>query len=151
LFLPIAESHMLTPPFLSDLQWSLLQPLFSASSRGRPPLSHRLFLEIILLKLVTGLPWYSLPTTSPSWQACYQRYHRWQVDGTWSSILRTLLADLSTRGGFDLLSAIQNHQILFDCDASGQPLVTFPPEIENSWQQSTTLLLVHLLATIRTS
>ncbi len=139
---------MPTAAFLSDLQWSLLQPLFPASSRGRPSLDHRQLLEIIFLKLTTHIPWYSLPTAVPSWQACYQRYHRWQVDGTWKSILRTLVKDLAERGGLHLLASIESKSVTIQRNASGGLAITLPPELDGAWQATTAILLIHLLINV---
>jgi transposase len=152
--------------FLSDEQWSLLQPLFSASRlkgsaqkpyrcppgvlRGRPALNDRLILEIIFLKLTHGLPWYDLPTDSPAWQTVYQRYRRWNASGTWKSILRALLTDLRERGGLDLLDAVENHQILIKKDGTGRIKITFPPQYDHTWQLTTARLLIQLLINVQT-
>ncbi len=133
------------PPFLSDLQWSLLQPLFPPPSRRRPAFDNHLLLELIFQKFVCRLPWYDLPSQSPSWQTLYQHYHRLQRTGTWKSIIYTLLTDLTERGGLDLLATLQSHEIDIQSAGSGRLNITLPPEFENTWQASTAILLICLL------
>jgi transposase len=129
--------------FLSDQQWQLLQPLFTRSTlRGRPSLDDRLILELVLLKISSGIAWYDLPLESPSWQTCYQRYHRWCNTGLWNRMLRTLLSDLNERGGFNLLQLGEDGQLQMKQNPSGQADLICPPEFEGTWQQSTALLML---------
>jgi transposase len=41
----------------------------------------------ILWKLATGVPWRDLPERHGPWQTCYERFRRWQADGTWQRLL----------------------------------------------------------------
>jgi transposase len=136
--------------FLSDDQWYLLQPLFPPASRRRPACDDRLILEIILLKLTHGLPWYDLPTDSPAWQTVYQRYRRWHSSGAWKSILKALLTDLRERGGLDLLASIENHEIYIQRDCTGRLEIAFPPQYDHTWQLTTARLLIQLLINVQT-
>jgi transposase len=122
---------------LSDTQWLLIQLLLTyTSSRGRPALDDRLILELILLKLTSGQPWYNLPTESPSWQTCYQRYHRWHQTGGWNCLVKVLISDLRERGGFDLLQLWDEGLLKVKQDPSGQIKRVCPPEFEGSWQHA---------------
>ena len=128
---------------LSDQQWLLLQPHFArSSSRGRPALDDRLILELILLKISSGIPWYDLPMDSPSWQTCYQRYHRWYQTGVWNYLLKVLISDLRERGGFDLLQLWDDGLLKLKEDPNGQIRLECPAEFEGTWQESTALLLL---------
>ncbi len=132
--------------FLSDPQWSLLQPILTpASSRGRPASDPRPILEAVLWKLTTRQPWYDIPSASPSWQTCYQHYHRWRTTGVWQCIINTLIADLHTRGNLDLSLALDNHEFSARVAPSGQLDITYPPHLEDTWQLSTALLIIMLL------
>ncbi len=131
--------------FLTDHQWSLLSPLFPAASQGRPSLDHRTVLELIFLKLHDGLPWYDLPSASPSWQTCYQRYHLWRRTGLWNSILRTLMLDLSTRGSLDLESLIHNRQLTVQRLPCGKLSITCPASLQDTWQLTTAILIILML------
>jgi transposase len=39
------------------------------------------------VKLATGVPWRDLPDRYGPWQTCYERFRRWQADGTWQRLL----------------------------------------------------------------
>jgi transposase len=133
--------------FLTDPQWLLLQPLLTPSaSRGRPSLDKRLVLENIFWKLTSRQPWYDIPSTSPSWQTCYQHYRRWQHTGAWKSMIKILMADLYDRGGLDLQLAFENHEITITRDCSGQLAFDYPPHLKDTWQLSTAFLILMLLA-----
>ena len=131
--------------FLSDPQWLLLQPLFPSSSRGRPSLDHRQVLENIFLKLTSRVPWYDLPSVSPSWQTCYQRYHRWQHTGVWKSIINALYADLYQRGAFDLQALLNVGDLTMKKEPCGKIALTCHPRLKDTWQLSTAELLINLL------
>ena len=105
-----------------------------------------LILELIFHKLTSRTPWYDLPTlpSGPSWQTCYQRYHRWQHAGTWKSLIHTLYTDLFTRGGLDLLASIQRKEIPIYKGCSGTLEITLPDHLLGTWQASTATLLIHL-------
>ena len=131
--------------FLSDDQWSLLEPLLETfSTRGRSSLDKRLILENIFWKLTSFQPWYAIPSKSPSWQACYQNLQRWQHDGTWWHVISVLYADLLHRGGFDLDQALQHKQISVKKEYLGHLAITYPQELESTWQLTTAFLLIHL-------
>jgi transposase len=143
---------------ISDPQWLVLQPLFPASSRlkgtprslrGRPALDDRQVLENIFLKLTSRIPWYYLPSTSPSWQTCYQRYHRWQRIGIWKSMIIALYADLYTRGGFDLGTLIEIGDLAIRTEPCGMLTLTCPPQYKDTWQLATANLLINLFVSNR--
>jgi hypothetical protein len=131
--------------FLSDDQWSLLEPLLATlSTRGRSSLDKRLILENIFWKLTSLQPWYAIPSTSPSWQTCYQNFQRWQHNGTWKNILQVLHSDLLQRGGLDLEQALQHEVITLEKEHLGHLVITYQPELESTWQLTTAFLLIHL-------
>jgi transposase len=135
-----------TPTFLSDHQRHLLQPLFPPTTHGQPSLDHRLILENIFWKLTTRLPWYDIPSESPSWQVCYQRLHCWQHTGVWKSILKILIDDLRDRGGFDLLELWDGGHLSLERDDSGQIGLVCPLEFKDTWQHFTALALLLALS-----
>jgi transposase len=132
---------------LSDPQWSLIEPLLApTTSRGRPSLDKRPILEAIFWKFTSRQPWYDISSTSPSWQTCYQHYHRWHHTGIWKSIIETLMLDLYTRGAFDLQHALDNRDILIKNDPSGKVAFIHPPQLTPTWQLTTAILILYLLS-----
>ena len=73
---------------LTDQAWAEIAPLLP--STGRPggqfpqdPIDH----PAVLSPLATGVPWRDLPDRYGPWQTCYERFRRWQADGTWQRLL----------------------------------------------------------------
>ncbi len=80
---------------LTDEQWNALAPLLPElprrhDNRGRPWREQREILNGIMWVLARELPWKSLSLDYPPYQTCHRRYQRWQKDGTWPNVLRTL-------------------------------------------------------------
>lgn len=89
---------------LSDIQFSLLQPLLPperSGKQGHPYCEHRRVLNGILWVLRngilwvlrTGAPWRDLPERYGPHQTCHDRLTRWQGDGTWARVLAALQTD----------------------------------------------------------
>jgi transposase len=73
---------------LTDQAWAQIAPLLPAGGRpGGQWADHRRVLNGILWKLATGVPWRDLPERYGPWQTCYERFRRWQADGTWQRLL----------------------------------------------------------------
>lgn len=80
---------------VSEREWETLAPLLPpehSDHRGRPYQDHRRVLNGILWVLRTGAPWRDLPERYGPWQTCYDRFRRWQRDGTWQSIFERAIA-----------------------------------------------------------
>ena len=95
---------------LRDKQWEIIAPLFQKPQekkprRGRPPSDPRPILEGILWGLRTGARRKDMPSRFPPCQTCFTRFQAWREEGLLETILRTLLADLQTRGEVDLSEA----------------------------------------------
>ena len=55
----------------------------------------------ILYRLRAGCAWRDLPLDFGPWQTVYARLRRWERDGTWQDILRTLQAQADAAGQVD--------------------------------------------------
>jgi transposase len=156
---------------LTDEQWALIQPLIpppSPYARGRPPAAPRATLNGIFFKLRLGAPWYNLPPYAvdryPSWQTCYRAYRRWGGSGLMEEIYKTLYRDLRHRGGLDLrrsmkiinldgnennlegeLNQNSDQPAIILCQLGSQSRIILSPELEDTWQGSTALLLAQVL------
>ena len=76
---------------ITDRAWRQLEPILARilSPRGAPPqLTTREFLEAVLYLERTGIPWRDLPPVFGAWDAVYQRFRRWQKNGTWEALWR---------------------------------------------------------------
>lgn len=84
---------------LTNEQWGLIQPLLPArKSMGRPPAEDRQTLDGILYVLRTGCRWQDVPERYGDHVTCWRRLSRWQKNGTWERIWRTLLGTLDAEG-----------------------------------------------------
>jgi transposase len=73
---------------LTDQAWAEIAPLLPPTRRpGGQWADHRQVVNGILWKLATGVPWRDLPERYGPWQTCYERFRRWQADGTWQRLL----------------------------------------------------------------
>ena len=100
---------------LSEVQWAKLQPLLPRQ-RGGPAalLGDRLFVEAVLYRAKTGLPWRDLPERFGPWKTVYNRFANWARRGHWKSIFQALQVDVDETGTMLDGSVIRAHQ-----DASG--------------------------------
>jgi transposase len=73
---------------LTDQAWAQIAPLLPPGGRpGGRWADHRQVISGILWKLATGVPWRDVPERYGPWQTCYERFRRWQADGTWQRLL----------------------------------------------------------------
>jgi transposase len=73
---------------LTDAAWERIAPLLpQVDGRGRPWRDHRQVMNGVLWRLRTGAPWRDLPQRYGPWQTAYERFARWEADGTWASLL----------------------------------------------------------------
>ena len=82
---------------LTNPRWKALAPLVAAAKKSpvgaKPGLSDRDFLEALLCRARTGLPWRDLPAEYGDWNAVYQRFKRWKVSGVFDRLFAGLPAD----------------------------------------------------------
>lgn len=84
---------------LTDGQWALIAPLLPPRQRrGRPRADDRTTLNGILLVLRSGCRWQDIPRQYGAPNTCWRRLARWQEDGTWERVWRTLLGTLDAQG-----------------------------------------------------
>jgi transposase len=77
-------------------------------------LGDRLFIEAVLYRAKTGLPWRDLPERFGPWKSVYNRFSNWAKKGHWAAIFRELQLEFDEIGSIVDGSVIRAHQ-----DASG--------------------------------
>ena len=77
---------------VSDAMWAKVAMLLpgKASDRGVTARDNRLFLEAVLWRVRTGLPWRDLPDDFGNWNSVFQRFRRWAVAGVFDRIFQRL-------------------------------------------------------------
>jgi transposase len=77
---------------VSDAVWEKIAPLLlgKISDRGVTAKNNRLFLEAVLWRVRTGLPWRDLPQELGNWNSVFQRFRRWVRAGVFERIFEPL-------------------------------------------------------------
>lgn len=85
---------------LTQAIWRELEPRVAAAKRSpagaKPEVSDRLFLEAVLYRARTGIPWRDLPEVFGDWNAVYQRAKRWRQAGVWDRLFEQLPTEGAT-------------------------------------------------------
>src|SRR6202162_5080245 len=76
-------------------QWNRIKDI--RRGRGGPvggaPPDNRLFVEAILYRFRTGIPWRDLPVRFGYWKSTHQRFSRWAKSGVLERILQLMARD----------------------------------------------------------
>ena len=100
---------------LTDAQWGRLLPILPRQVSGpRATRGDRLFIEAVLFRAKTGLPWRDLPERFGPWKSVFNRFSNWAKKGHWATIFRELQLDIDETGSIVDGSVVRAHQ-----DASG--------------------------------
>ena len=64
----------------------------------------RLFIDAVLFRAKTGMPWRDLPERFGPWKSVYNRFNNWARTGHWEAIFKALqlMIPRQSRGGFDM-------------------------------------------------
>jgi transposase len=77
---------------VTDEVWDRLAPLLpgKAGDRGATGRDNRLFVEAVLWRVRTGLPWRDLPTAFGNWNSVFRRFRRWAKAGVFERVLKEM-------------------------------------------------------------
>jgi transposase len=80
---------------LRDDQWERIQDLLPGSKGwvGVTARDNRLFVEAVLYRYRTGIPWRDLPDHVGHYRKRHTRFQGWAKTGVWERILQTLAQD----------------------------------------------------------
>jgi len=100
---------------LTDEQWARLQPLLPWRAQGRKATrGDRLFVEAVVFRARTGIPWRDLPERFGSWKSVYNRFRNWAEKDVWAQVFRELRVEVDKKASIVDGSTVRAHQ-----DASG--------------------------------
>ena len=100
---------------LTDEQWRRLQRVLPPQRSGPSALrGDRLFIEAVLFRAKTGMPWRDLPERFGPWKSVFNRFSNWARKGHWAVIFRELQLEVDETGSIVDGSVVRAHQ-----DASG--------------------------------
>src|SRR5215208_6872590 len=77
---------------VGDAVWEKIAPLLpgKASDPGATAQDNRLFLEAVLWRVRTGVPWRDLPSDFGHWNSVFQRFRRWVKGGVFERVFQCL-------------------------------------------------------------
>jgi transposase len=77
---------------LSDDQWSKIENLLPGrkESVGVTAKDNRLFVEAVLYRYRSGIPWRDLPERFGDFRVIHTRFSRWSKSGVWERIFKRL-------------------------------------------------------------
>jgi transposase len=100
---------------LTDEQWAQLGPLLPRRPQGRQAtLGDRAFVDAVIYRTKTGIPWRDLPQRFGAWKSNYNRFRNWALRGVWARVFRELQIDPDDTASIVDGTIVRAHQ-----DASG--------------------------------
>ena len=100
---------------LSEDQWRRPQAVIPKQKSGPAATrGDRLFIEAVLFRAKTGMPWRDLPERFGPWKSVYNRFNNWANKGHWEVIFKELRLEVDEVGSIVDGSVVRAHQ-----DASG--------------------------------
>jgi transposase len=122
---------------LTDEQWRRLQRVLPPQRTGPAALrGDRLFIEAVLFRAKTGMPWRDLPERFGPWKSVFNRFSNWAKKGHWAVVFKELQLELDEVGSIVDGSVVRAHQ-----DASGGKGgsdATLWAALEEAFRQSST-------------
>lgn len=103
---------MLRCHVLRDDQWVRISDLLPgrAGTVGVTAKDNRRFLEAVLYRYRTGIPWRDLPSYFGHWRVVHTRFSRWAKKGVWTKIFKHLAADADNEYAMIDSSIVRAHQ-----------------------------------------
>jgi transposase len=97
---------------LRDDQWTKIKDFLPGREGhvGGTAADNRLFVDAVIYRYRTGMPWRDLPERYGAWKPTHKRYRRWCKSGVFARIFATLASDADNE--FMMLDAtiVRAHQ-----------------------------------------
>ena len=97
---------------LRDDQWERIKDLLPGREGhvGGNAADNRLFVDAVLYRYRTGVPWRDLPERFGDWNIVYQRFNRWAKSGVFDRIFKLLASDADNEYMMIDASIVRAHQ-----------------------------------------
>lgn len=80
---------------LTDEQWAKIESILDLSRPGpKPEIGDRQFINAVLYRAKTGIPWRDLPERYGPWKSVYNRFNNWSKAGVWELLFAALSIEL---------------------------------------------------------
>lgn len=90
---------MVTVYWLSDAEWSRIEPLLPRGRRGAHRVDDRRVISGIVHMLRSGARWRDCPAAYGPYTTIYNRFNRWSRQGIWFAIFEALTGKTGLFGG----------------------------------------------------
>jgi transposase len=97
---------------LRDDQWDRIKDILPGREGhvGGTAADNRLFVEAILYRFRTGIPWRDLPVGFGYWKSTHQRFSRWAKSGVFERIFNLFASDADTEYMMIDATIVRAHQ-----------------------------------------
>jgi len=97
---------------LRDDQWERIKDSLPVQDGhvGVTAKDNRLFVEAVIYRFRTGIPWRDLPERFGHWKAIHTRFSRWAEKGVWKDIFEMLAADADNEYAMIDSTIVRAHQ-----------------------------------------
>ena len=97
---------------IRDDQWDRIKDLLPGRDGhvGVTAKDNRLFVEAVLYRYRTGIPWRDLPKRFGDWKQVHTRYSRWAKSGVWEKVFKVLAADADNEYAMIDSTIVRAHQ-----------------------------------------
>jgi transposase len=97
---------------LRDDQWDRIKDTLPgrAGSVGVTAADNRRFVDAVLYRYRTGIPWRDLPESLGDWNNIHRRFSRWAAGGVWARMLVLLAADADNEYAMIDSTVVRAHQ-----------------------------------------
>ena len=92
--------------WLSDGEWTNIEPLMPRGRRGAHRVDDRRVISGIMHMLRSGARWRDCPPVFGSYTTVYNRFHRWSRQGIWFEIFEALTGSTGITGTVAIDSSI---------------------------------------------
>lgn len=97
---------------LRDDQWERIKDFLPGRDGhvGGTAADNRLFIEAVIYRYRTGIPWRDLPARFGGWKATHRRFRRWCESGVFLSVFKALSVDADKEYMMLDSTAVRAHQ-----------------------------------------
>ena len=99
---------------LTDGEWKRIEALLPPRPGPVSRRGDRDFINAVIWRVKTGVPWRDLPERFGAWKTVYNRFARWARRGHWERIFKSLAIEVDETGSLLDATIVRAHQ-----DAAG--------------------------------
>jgi transposase len=106
------KADLMRPHQLRDDQWDLIRDGLPgrAGSVGVTAANNRRFVDAVIHRYRTGIPWRDLPESFGDWNNTHRRWSRWAKSGVWGTIFALLTTDADNEYAMIDSTIVRAHQ-----------------------------------------